>query len=57
MLFRSQGITIILVTHEPDIAAHSRRIVEIRDGKVVRDHPVAARVFASDILAKLPPED
>jgi putative ABC transport system ATP-binding protein len=32
-----QGITVILVTHEPDIAIYARRIVEIRDGIVRRD--------------------
>ena len=52
-----QGITIVLVTHEPDIAAHTRRIVEIRDGRVVKDHPVEDRVMARDILAAMPPED
>jgi putative ABC transport system ATP-binding protein len=33
----SQGNTIILVTHEPDIAAHANRIIHIRDGKVESD--------------------
>ncbi|MBV8832414.1 MAG: ABC transporter ATP-binding protein [Acidobacteriaceae bacterium] len=32
-----EGNTIILVTHEPDIAAHAHRIIHIRDGKVERD--------------------
>jgi putative ABC transport system ATP-binding protein len=32
-----QGITIVLVTHEPDIAAHARRLVQFKDGKIVRD--------------------
>ncbi|MBM3933086.1 MAG: ABC transporter ATP-binding protein [SAR202 cluster bacterium] len=43
------GITIILVTHEPDIAAHARRVVTMRDGKVIRDQlqePVRAAVPA-----------
>ena len=35
-----QGNTIILVTHEPDIAQHAHRIVHIRDGKVDRDEAV-----------------
>jgi ABC-type lipoprotein export system ATPase subunit len=35
-----KGITIILVTHEPDIAEHTRRIVHLYDGKIVRDEPV-----------------
>jgi putative ABC transport system ATP-binding protein len=33
----SQGITIMLVTHEPDVAAHARRIVTFRDGHVMND--------------------
>src|SRR3954471_10519528 len=35
----SEGNTIVLVTHEPDIAAHAQRIIHIRDGKVDRDEP------------------
>ena len=37
-----QGITIVMVTHEPDIAAHARRLVQFRDGRVVRDEPTRA---------------
>ena len=33
------GITIMLVTHEPDIAAHAKRIVTFRDGHIVGDGP------------------
>jgi putative ABC transport system ATP-binding protein len=36
-----RGITIIFVTHEPDIARHTRRIVRIADGRIVADGPVA----------------
>ena len=36
-LNEQQGITIMLVTHEPDIAAHAKRIVTFRDGLVVSD--------------------
>jgi len=35
-----QGITIILVTHEHDIAAYCRRIIEFRDGRIIRDQGV-----------------
>ncbi|HSQ36110.1 MAG TPA: ABC transporter ATP-binding protein [Candidatus Binatia bacterium] len=35
-----QGITIILVTHEHDIAAYCRRVIEFRDGWIIRDLPV-----------------
>ncbi len=38
-----QGATIILVTHEPDIAACSRRIIALRDGLITRDEPVNGR--------------
>jgi putative ABC transport system ATP-binding protein len=33
------GITIIIVTHEPDIAAHARRLVLFRDGRIIKDGP------------------
>ncbi|HTU71604.1 MAG TPA: ABC transporter ATP-binding protein [Candidatus Baltobacteraceae bacterium] len=36
-LNEKQGITIMLVTHEPDIAAHAKRIVTFRDGNVISD--------------------
>lgn len=34
------GLTVVLVTHEPDIAAHARRVVHFRDGRLVHDAPV-----------------
>jgi len=43
----SRGNTIILVTHEEDIAAHARRIVRLRDGKIREDRPNEARVAVS----------
>src|SRR5215471_13723953 len=36
-----RGMTVIFVTHEPDIAYHTRRIVALRDGLIVSDDPVA----------------
>jgi putative ABC transport system ATP-binding protein len=36
-----QGNTIVLVTHEQDIAMHAHRIIHIRDGKVDRDEAVS----------------
>ncbi len=39
-LNEEQGITVILVTHEPDIAEHCRRIVHIYDGTILCDEPV-----------------
>jgi len=41
-LNRERGITIMLVTHEPDIAAHAKRIVTFRDGHIVGDTPSGA---------------
>jgi putative ABC transport system ATP-binding protein len=43
----SRGNTIILVTHEEDIAAHARRIVRLRDGKIREDRPNEARAAVS----------
>ena len=41
------GLTILIVTHEPDIAEYTDRIVELRDGQIVRDVPVRPRRQAS----------
>jgi putative ABC transport system ATP-binding protein len=38
-LNRESGSTIVLITHEPDIAMHANRIIHIRDGKLVEDKP------------------
>jgi putative ABC transport system ATP-binding protein len=48
-----QGITIVLVTHERDIARYTRRIVELRDGRVIRDQQMADRGVASEDLKTL----
>jgi len=45
-----RGITIIMVTHEPDIASYARRNVVMRDGMVLNDRPVAQRLSAADQL-------
>ncbi len=42
-----QGITIVLVTHEPDIAIYAKRIVEVRDGRIRRDEAVKNRRSAA----------
>jgi putative ABC transport system ATP-binding protein len=51
-----RGLTILLVTHEHDIAEYASRIVSFRDGRIRSDRPVAARRTASADLAALPPE-
>jgi putative ABC transport system ATP-binding protein len=48
----AEGITVMLVTHEGDIASYAKRIVEIRDGRILRDHPVTDRRDARKDLAK-----
>lgn len=48
-----RGLTIVLVTHEPDIAEYGTRIVSFRDGRVRADGPVAARRTAATELQGL----
>jgi putative ABC transport system ATP-binding protein len=42
-LREEQGITIVLITHEPDIAAYGTRIIAVRDGKILSDEPNTPR--------------
>jgi putative ABC transport system ATP-binding protein len=46
-----QGITIILVTHEPDIATYCKRVVLVKDGRVIWDQANANRRLAVAALA------
>ena len=48
-----QGITIVMVTHEPDVAQYCKRMVEVRDGRIKRDHPVEERHNAAADLRQL----
>jgi putative ABC transport system ATP-binding protein len=48
-----QGITIVMVTHELDIARYTKRMVILRDGKIVTDEPVRDRLNAERELEKL----
>jgi putative ABC transport system ATP-binding protein len=48
-----QGITIVMVTHELDIASYTKRMVILRDGKVLTDAPVARRLNAEHELGQL----
>jgi putative ABC transport system ATP-binding protein len=52
-----QGITILIVTHEPEVAKYARRIVEVRDGRIIRDHPVIDRQDAAADLRAMAPID
>ena len=49
-----QGLTVVIVTHEPDIAQFARRVVEFRDGKIRKDVSVPRRSLAAEILPTLP---
>jgi putative spermidine/putrescine transport system ATP-binding protein len=51
-----QGMTIIMVTHELDVARYTKRMVILRDGKILTDEKVAARLNAEQELAKLKQE-
>jgi putative ABC transport system ATP-binding protein len=51
-----EGGTIVMVTHEPDIGSHCKRLVSIRDGRVVEDEPIQERLLAASELAKLAEE-
>ena len=53
-LNRERGITVVLITHESDIAEYGTRIVSFRDGLVVADKAVARRRLAQEELAALP---
>jgi putative ABC transport system ATP-binding protein len=46
-LNQEQGLTVILVTHEPDVARYARRIVHLRDGAIADDETVAAPLLAA----------
>jgi putative ABC transport system ATP-binding protein len=52
-----QGMTVLLVTHEPDIARYARRMLMFRDGRLTRDEAVPDPTDARRLLASLPPAD
>ena len=52
-----ERLTIVLVTHEPDVARYAGRTVTFRDGRLVRDECVVAPQDASQTLATLPEEE
>ena len=55
-LNRDRNLTIILVTHEPDIAQYADRTIQFRDGRIRRDSPVENRKDAGQVLMQLPAE-
>jgi putative ABC transport system ATP-binding protein len=55
-LNRERSLTIVVVTHEPDIAQFAKRIIQFRDGRIHRDIPVENGRDAKQVLAELPTE-
>jgi putative ABC transport system ATP-binding protein len=50
----NEGLTIVLVTHEPDIAEFAKRSLFFRDGKIRKDEPVRNRPVAAEVLKNMP---
>jgi putative ABC transport system ATP-binding protein len=48
------GITVILVTHERDIAQYAKRHVSFKDGKIREDSPNSSRISATEVLKTMP---
>lgn len=55
--FNASGKTVIIVTHEEDVARHCKRIIRFKDGKVVLDEPVVNPTDAREALKLLPDPD
>ncbi len=49
-----EGLTVVIVTHEHDIAQYAKRVLEFRDGKIRRDYEVTNRWVAREVLPTLP---
>ena len=49
-----KGLTIVLVTHEPDISTFAKRTIQFRDGKIRHDEVVAERPVAAEVLRQMP---
>jgi putative ABC transport system ATP-binding protein len=55
--FNNAGKTVVIVTHENDIAMHAKRIIRFRDGHIVADEQVTERHDAVEVLAHMTPEE
>jgi putative ABC transport system ATP-binding protein len=53
-LNQEKNLTVIVVTHEPDVARYAQRIVHFRDGRISSDEQVTERNVASEVLKTLP---
>jgi putative ABC transport system ATP-binding protein len=54
-LNRERGITLVLVTHEHDIAQYAQRVVVFKDGKIKKDYQIEEQRDAAEELRNLPP--
>jgi len=52
-----QGVTVIMVTHEPDVAQYTKRIIEMKDGRILRESRLSVSRDADEELRKLPVEE
>lgn len=53
-LNRERGITLVLVTHEQDIAQYAERVVVFKDGKIKKDYQIDDQLDAAEVLKNLP---
>ncbi len=56
-LNEAEGLTVVLVTHERDIAQYAKRVLEFRDGRIRKDYQVSDRWVAREVLPTLPTLD
>ena len=54
-LNRDEGITMIVVTHDPDIASYANRNLHFKDGRLQRDERIDSRAMRARIWSGLPP--
>jgi len=50
----ANGITIVMVTHEQDIAAFTKRSVVFKDGMIIKDVPIAHQQNAKEMIQQIP---
>jgi putative ABC transport system ATP-binding protein len=53
-LNRERKLTVIIVTHEPDISSYGERVIQVRDGRIASDERVLQRLEAAEVLKSLP---
>ena len=52
--FNQKGITVVVVTHELEIASYARRLIRFRDGRLVSDRPLEQPLDARQVLQTMP---